>query len=140
MLCPSLSWMPSRRKVIMTDPAHYTNIPLIQTTEQRLNKIRMRLEDAFSKLKLAHDASIVCRAACEQTSTDCDEEVATVLFRIVTHHIDMEMRTISVVIEELGGRTEFTEGSEKLKDLYDRVNGEGKYATNGHSSEDDDEQ
>jgi hypothetical protein len=47
----------------------------------------------------------------------------------------MEMRTLSVIIEELGGRTDFTEGSEKLKDLFDRVNHEGKYAPSGEAQQ-----
>jgi len=111
-----------------TLPDPDTKVSLIRSTEQQLIMIRMRLEDAFAFLKIAHHASVVCIAASRQTSTDCDEEVATILFNVVSHHIDRQMRAISSIVEELGGRTEFTEGREQLQDLFDKVNSQGQHA------------
>jgi len=115
----------------MTNPTAHTDMPVLTATEQYLHTIRMRLEDAFAYLKIARHASVVCIAASKQTSTDCDEEVATLLFNVVSHHIDMQMRAISTIVEELGGRTEFTEGREQLRDLHDKVNGQSEYAAEG---------
>ena len=119
----------------MTDPVPQTNVPVLRAIEQQLNTIRMRLEDAFGHLKVAHDASVICIAASKQTSTDCDEEVATVLFHVVSYRVDTQMRIISTIVEELGGKTEYTEGREKLQDLFEKVNGQGKYAVNNQTSE-----
>ncbi len=123
-----------------TLPRPLTNIPLLQHVEQRLNLIRMNLLDMFAFLKIAHDAVVVCIAASKQTNADCNAEVASVLFNTVNHQIDEQMRVISSIIEELGGRTEFTEGREQLRDLFEKVNGEGKYASNAEMPEDGHEQ
>jgi hypothetical protein len=79
--------MASRWEVIMTDslPDPRTSVILIKTLEQHLLRIRMRLGDSLSRLKLANHASVVCTAACRRIETDCDEEVTRVLFNVVTH-------------------------------------------------------
>lgn len=76
-------------------PKPLTDVPLLQEVEQRLVQMRMNLLDSVAHLKIAHDATVVCIAASKQTNADCNEEVASVLFNMVNHQIDEQMRVIS---------------------------------------------
>ena len=109
-------------------PKPLTDVPLLQGVEQRLVLMRMNLLDSVAHLKIAHDAAVVCIAASKQTSADCSEEVASVLFNMVNYRIDEQMRVISSIVRQLGGTNSFTEGHDELLDLFDKVNGQGKYA------------
>ena len=116
-------------------PKPLTDVPLLQGLEQRLVLMRMNLLDSVAHLKIAHDAAVVCIAASKQTNADCNAEVASVLFNIVNHRIDEQMRVISSVVRQLGGANSFTEGHDELLDLFDKVNGQGKYAADNECEE-----
>jgi hypothetical protein len=75
-------------------PKPLTDVPLLQGMEQRLVLMRMNLMDSVAHLKIAHDAAVVCIAASKQTNADCNAEVASVLFNMVNHRIDEQMRVI----------------------------------------------
>ena len=66
--------------------------------------MRMNLLDSVAHLKIAHDTAVVCIAASKQTNADCNEEVASVLFNMVNHQIDEQMRVISSIVRQLGVR------------------------------------
>lgn len=111
-------------------PRALTDIPILQSVDQQLTQIRMDLETVFGYLKIAYDAGVVCMVASKETDPDSRHaKVSSVLFNVVNHEIHAQMAAISSVIERLGGRTEFTEESEKMQDAFDQVNGLGKYAS-----------
>ena len=116
-------------------PKPLTDVPLLQGLEQRLVLMRMNLLDSVAHLKIAHDAAVVCVAASKQTNADCNAEVASVLFNMVNHRLDEHMRVISFIARQLGGANSFTKGHDELLDLFDKVNGQGKYAADNECEE-----
>lgn len=85
-------------------------IPLIRDNEQRLAKIRRQLEDMFRSLNLVHDEIGV---ASEAARSEGQPEIANVLSLGVCNRLFSQLKSLTNVIERLGGRTELTEVPEE---------------------------
>jgi hypothetical protein len=94
-----------------------TPIPLLKENEQKLVRLRSRLEDMFRELYLIHDVMVVCGATCDAESADLDPEVSHVLRRCGADKLYGQMKALTNIIEFLGGRTEFTEQQEAAQEI-----------------------
>jgi hypothetical protein len=89
-----------------------TSIPLLKDNEQPLLIMRERLENMFIDLSLIHDATVVCRAACDSVNSDTDAEVSHVLRRCCTDQLHSQMEELTSIIEQLGGRTDLSDDND----------------------------
>lgn len=90
-----------------------TSIPLLKDNEQQIIGVRGRLEDMFRSLNLVHDVTVVCRGACDAINSDSDAEVAHVLQRCGTDELFTQMKELTSIIEQLGGRTELSDDADE---------------------------
>jgi hypothetical protein len=104
-------------------------IPLIKDNEQRLAKMRRRLEDMFCSLYLAHDEIGV---ASEAARSEGPPEIANVLSLGVCNRLFSQLKSLTNVIERLGVRTELSEVPEELPAAgrTDGVQREASHAAN----------
>lgn len=92
-----------------TNDTTNTTIPIIRDNELRLAKMRRRLEDLFLGLDIVQDeVTVVAEAARSYGIPD----VANVLSRSVCNRLSNQLRLLTHVIEQLGGTTELSKGSE----------------------------
>ena len=90
------------------DPIN-TTIPIIRDNELRLAKMRRRLEDLFLSLDIVQDEVTVAAEAARSYGIP---DVANVLSLSVCNRISNQLRLLTHVIEQLGGTTELSKGSE----------------------------
>jgi hypothetical protein len=83
-------------------------IPIIEDNERRLAKMRSRLEAIFHELHTIQSVIEVCAEAITSQGTDLDPEVV-VLTRSGAEKLRSQLQLLTDVIEQLGGRTEYTE-------------------------------
>jgi hypothetical protein len=88
-----------------------------QTVEERLTSIRERLEDSFTQLHLILDVCITCHKALDVQNVEQDESVANVLQRCGSDKLHEQLEELTAVIEELDGRTEYTDDRENAATL-----------------------
>ena len=86
-------------------PTVISPITLIQYTEQRLTKIRDRLESMFNRLLIIHDVIVVNAKALESQNTDLDSEMARVLRRCGSDKLHGQLQSLNHIIEQFGGTT-----------------------------------
>jgi len=87
-------------------------VPIIKDSEQRLTTMRARLQDIFGEIYLVRDVITISIEAMHATVSDFDPEVGRVLFRCGAEKLYGQLRSLSDLIEQLGGRTEFTDDRE----------------------------
>jgi hypothetical protein len=91
------------------------SIPLARDNERQLLAMRRRLERVFTDLHLIHDVTSVCKVAFDAVSSDITSQVSNVLRRCVSHQVDNQMEELTSIIEELGGRTLFSEPEDPVR-------------------------
>ena len=80
-----------------------------QTIEEKLTSIRDRLEDSFTQLHIILDVCITCYKALDVQNVEQDESVANVLQRCGSDKLHEQLEELTKLVEELGGRTRYTE-------------------------------
>jgi hypothetical protein len=70
---------------------------------------RPRLEDLFRDLNLIHDLMTVCGEAAKAPRSVCDIELSNVLQRVGADLLYTHLKTLTDIIERMGGSTDFTE-------------------------------
>ena len=85
-------------------------IPIIEDSERRLAKMRGRLEGIFHELHTIQSVIAVCAEAIANQGSGFDSEVV-VLTRSGADNLRNQLKSLTFVIEQLGGRTEYTEVS-----------------------------
>jgi hypothetical protein len=98
-------------------------IPLIKDNEQRLAKMRRQLEDMFRSLHLVHDEIGV---ASEAARSEGQPEIANVLSLGVCNRLYNQLKSLTNVIERLGGRTDLSESEEPPSDHQSSDKGQGE--------------
>jgi hypothetical protein len=89
------------------------SIPLITDTELRLT-LRRPLEDMFRSLELVHDEIEV---TSEAARSEGQPEIANVLAYCVGNRLFGELKSLTNIIERLGGRTALSEARESNASL-----------------------
>ena len=87
--------------------------PIIKDHERRLATMRARLQDIFGEMYLVRDVITISVEAMHAQASDYNPEVGRVLFRCGAEKLYGQLRSLSDLIEQLGGRTEFTEDRER---------------------------
>ena len=82
-------------------------IPIVRDSEERLAKIRRQLEAVFEELHLVRDVITVSIDAMQAEVSDFGREAAHVLFRCGAEKLYRQLKSLSNVIEQLGGRAEW---------------------------------
>lgn len=95
-------------------------IPIITDSEQRLAKMRGRLEGIFHELHTIHSVVVVSAETITNHGSDFDPEVSCVLTRCAADKLYSQLKALTFVIEQLGGRTVYTE----VRDRAAAVQGE----------------
>ena len=85
------------------------SVPIIQDSERRLITMRTRLQDIFGEIYLVRDVITISIEAMHAQVSNFDPEVGRVLFQCGAEKLYGQLRSLSDLIEQLGGRTEFTE-------------------------------
>lgn len=86
-----------------------TTIPIVQDIELRLAKMRRQLEGIFVGVQLAeHEVSVCAEAARSHGMPD----VAQTLDLSICNRLFSQMRSLTHVIEKLGGTTDLSEKEE----------------------------
>jgi hypothetical protein len=88
-------------------------IPIIENSEQRLAKMRSRLEGIFQELHTIQAVIVVSAEIIENQGADFDPEVSCVLTRCASNRLHNQLQSLTFVIEQLGGRTEYTDIRER---------------------------
>ena len=88
-------------------------IPIIEESERRLAKLRGRLQGIFHELHTIQSVIGVCAEAIANQGSDFDPEVV-VLTRSGAENLRNQLYSLTDVIEELGGRTEYTEARKRV--------------------------
>ena len=91
----------------------------LENEPQRL-QMRARLQDVFGELRLVRDVITVSVEAMHAQVSDFDPEVGRVLFQCGAERLYGQLESISDLIEQLGGRTEFTEDRERMRATPER--------------------
>jgi hypothetical protein len=86
---------------------------MIRDNELRLLKMRRQLEDMFRNLYLVHDEIGV---ASEAARSEGLPEIATVLSLCVCNRLFGQLRSLTNIIERLGGTTDLSEEKEESSD------------------------
>jgi hypothetical protein len=92
-----------------------TSIPLARDNERQLLALRRRLERVFTDLHLIHDVTSICKAAFNVSDADITSQVSNVLRRGVSYQVDNQMEELTSIIEQLGGRTLFSESEDPVR-------------------------
>jgi hypothetical protein len=90
-----------------------TTIPLIKDNELRLAKMRRQLEDMFRSLHLANDEIGVASEAARSVG---QPEIANVLSLCVANRLFSQLKSLTNIIERLGGKTDLSEEEEAVKE------------------------
>jgi hypothetical protein len=85
----------------------------VKDSERRLTTMRTRLQDIFGEIYLVRDVITISIEAMHAQVSDFDPEVGRVLFRCGAEKLYGQLCSLSDLIEQLGGRTEFTEGRQQ---------------------------
>lgn len=96
----------------MNEPSKRT-----QNIEDKVTSIRERLEDIFTQLYTVLDVCITCHKALDAQNVEQDDSIASVLQRCGSDKLHEQLEELTDVIEELGGRTEFTDDNENAATL-----------------------
>ena len=83
-----------------------TAIPLLEDNELRLAKMRTQLEDMFRSLRLVHDELTICSGSARSEGLT---ELANVLSLCVCNAVFGQLKSLTNIIERLGGRTALSE-------------------------------
>jgi hypothetical protein len=86
-----------------------TSIPMIRDNELRLTKMRRQLEDMSRNLYLVHDEIGV---ASEAARSEGLPEIANVLALCVCNRLFRQLKSLTNIIERLGGTTDLSEEDE----------------------------
>jgi hypothetical protein len=89
-----------------------SSIPIIEDSQQRLEKLRGRLQGIFHELHTIQSVIAVCAEAIANQGSDFDPEVV-VLTRSGADNLCNQLYSLTDVIEQLGGRTEYTEARKR---------------------------
>ncbi len=89
-----------------------TPIPMIRDNELRLAKMRRQLEDMFRNLHLVHDEIGV---ASEAARSEGLPEIANVLNLCVCNRLFGQLKSLTNIIERLGGTTDLSEETAQVK-------------------------
>lgn len=89
-------------------------IPIIKDSELRLAKMRRQLEDIFRSLHLVHDEISV---SSEAARSEGQPEIANVLSLCVGNRLFGQLKSLTNVIERLGGRTDLSEEDQTVKEV-----------------------
>ncbi len=89
-------------------------IPIIKDNELRLAKMRRQLEDIFRSLHLVHDGISV---SSEAARSEGQPEIANVLSLCVGNRLFGQLKSLTNVIERLGGRTDLSEEDQTVKEV-----------------------
>ena len=92
-----------------TNETTHTTIPIIRDNELRLAKMRRRLEDLYLSLDIVQDEVTVAAEAARSYGIP---DVANVLSLSVCNRLSRQLMLLTHVIEQLGGTTELSKGSE----------------------------
>ena len=92
---------------------------ILENEPQRL-QMRARLLDVFGELRLVRDVITVSVEAMHAQVSDFDPEVGRVLFQCGAERLYGQLESISDLIEQLGGRTEFTEARDRNRETPSR--------------------
>ena len=98
-----------------------SSISTIQERERNFVAMRARLQDMFGELCLVRDVITVSVEAMISQVSDFDPDVGRVLFRCGAEKLYGQLESLSDIIEQLGGRTEFTESREKPRESEPEV-------------------
>jgi len=90
--------------------------PVIKDAELRL-VLRKRFEDMFRSLNLVHDEIEVTSAAAR---LEGQPEIANVLSYSVGNTLFGELKSLTNIVESLGGRTNLSEVEESTKEVVQR--------------------
>lgn len=85
------------------------NVSIVKDDERHVTSMRARLQDIFGEIYLVRDVITISIEAMHAQVSDFDSEVGRVLFRCGAEKLYGQLRSLSDLIEQLGGRTEFTE-------------------------------
>jgi hypothetical protein len=86
---------------------------IIKDNGRHLTTMRARLQDIFGEIHLVRDVITISIEAMHAQVSDFDPEVGRVLFRCGAEKLYGQLCSLSDLIEQLGGRTEFTEGRQQ---------------------------
>ena len=111
-------------------------VPFLQSGEQRLIKLRKRLETLFEELYLVHDVVMVSVSTLSGQKADYDPEVAHVLVRCGVDKMHGQLKSLSHIVEQLGGVTEFTRQRETGGESPNRI----KVELDLHATEHDEDE
>ncbi len=84
-------------------------IPLLRIAEEKLLHMRTCLEFMFLELLTVHDVALVCSEASASPAADLDHEISRVLSSCGANKLHDQLDTLTKIIEQLGGTTDFTE-------------------------------
>jgi len=94
---------------VTTNEPINTTIPIIRDNELRLAKMRRRLEDLFFSLDIVQDEVTVAAEAARSYGIP---DVANILSLSVCNKLSRQLRLLTHVIEQLGGTTKSSRGSD----------------------------
>ena len=84
-------------------------IPIIEDSERQLAKLRGRLEGIFHELHTIHAVVVVSAETITNQGAEFDPDVSCVLRRCGSDKLHGQLKSLTFVIEQLGGRTEYSE-------------------------------
>ena len=85
---------------------------ILENEPQRI-QLRACLQNVFGELRLVRDVITVSVEAMHAQVSDFDPEVGRVLFQCGAERLYGQLESLSDLIEQLGGRTEFTEDRDR---------------------------
>jgi hypothetical protein len=88
---------------------------MIENRDRRLAAMRARLQGIFGELCLVRDVITVSVDAMHAQVSNFDADVRRVLFQCGAERLYGQLESLSDIIEQLGGRTEFSEGSKQTR-------------------------
>ena len=100
-----------------------SGISITQESELRTASMRSQLRDMFGELRLVRDIITVSVEAMYAQASHFDADVSRVLFRCGAEKLYGQLKSLSDIIEQLGGRTEFSVGREKTQRTSTREGG-----------------
>ena len=89
-----------------------SGISMIEDSDRRLAAMRAPLQGIFGELCLVRDVITVSVDAMHAQVSNFDADVSRVLFQCGAERLYGELKSLSDIIEQLGGRTELSEDRE----------------------------